>query len=235
MSSLLRLVFRVLLVLLALGPAAAPAPAPAPAPPQTAPAPRPEFFGLRFPVMVAGFPRSDIVNFETDKPGLGYAVKYSGNGWAIDVYIYDAGHKDIPDSPSSDVVRGHLAQARGDIFARQQAGGVKVEETGTFQISGPNRALRFICGSYLISEPARKIDSYLCLTTWKGKFVKYRLSTLHGAVSTAATAKRFVSGWIAVLWPAPGRRAMLDVPFRGRPAASGRSPARGCVWFSSKR
>jgi len=105
----------------------------------------------------------------------------------------------------------HFMQARGEIFQRQKLASARVEETERFQISARDRTVRFICGTYLIAETDRQIDSYLCLTSWKGKFVKYRLSTLHAAGS-AATAKRFVGSWIAVLWPAPaGRRAMLGV------------------------
>lgn len=202
----LRLLLLVLVLALA---APAMAQTPALAPPTEAPV----FFGLRFPDAVAGFPRGTVVDFEKDRPGLGYDVKYGGNGWVIDVFIYDAGLKDIPDSPRSDVVRGQFAQARADIFRRQQAGGDKVEEKETFQIATPDKTIRFICGAYLIVNKSRqRLDSFLCLTTWKGRFVKYRLTTLRRD-GNERTAKRFVSGWIDVLWPGLGaprtRRAML--------------------------
>jgi len=35
---------------------------------------------------------------------------------------------------------------------------------------------------------------------WKGKFVKYRLSTLTNSASTDV-AKRFVGAWTKILWP----------------------------------
>lgn len=171
----------------------------------------PVFFGLRFPDAVAGFPRGNVVDFEKDRPGLGYDVKYSDNGWIIDVFIYDAGLTDIPSSLASERVRRHFAQARDDIFRRQQAGGGKVQEQGTFQITTPDKTVRFICGAYLIVDNGRQIDSFLCLTVWKGRFVKYRLSTLHRDGSTAV-AKRFVTGWIDVLWPelrAPGTKKVM--------------------------
>ncbi len=69
----------------------------------TALAAAPVFFGLRFPDTVAGFRRGAITDFEKDHPGLGYGVRYSGNGWAIDVFIYDDGYKDLPDSLSAEL------------------------------------------------------------------------------------------------------------------------------------
>lgn len=214
MSTLIRVLVLGLVAAFA-GPAAAQAPlaqapsAPAPVPPQSAPRDAPVLFGLRFPDSVAGFPRGNVVDFEKDRPGLGYAVKYGANGWAIDVYIYDAGLKNIPDSPTAELVVRQFLGARSEIFKRQQVSNGQVEEKGTFRISTRDKKVRFICGTYLIANDGRQIDSFLCLTTWRGKFVKYRLSTRHQADSTAV-AKRFVAGWIELLWPASAnKRAML--------------------------
>ena len=160
----------------------------------------PSYFGLRFPDTVAGFPRGAVKDFETEHPGLGYGVKYNGNGWIIDVFIYDDAIKDIPDDLSANVVTTQFNQAQGDIHAREKQGNLRVEDKSRFGISGPNGKPRYSCGTYLITENGRQIDSYLCLTTWHGKFVKYRLSTL-AKDGSLAKAKRFVSAWTATLWP----------------------------------
>ena len=110
----------------------------------------------------------------------------------------------IPDSLSSKRVTSQFAQARGDIYSVRQSSNYKVEDGVAFQISLSSTA-RFTCESFLIVDTnSRQIDSFLCLTAWKGKFVKYRLSTLHNDGSTAI-AKRFVGAWADQLWPAPGR------------------------------
>jgi len=162
----------------------------------------PVYFGLSFPDSVAGFPRGDVRDFEKDHPGLGYGVKYNkDNTWLVDVFIYDDGFKDLPDSLSADVVVKQFDQARGDIYTNQKNNHGKVQDKGRFTIAGPDKKPRFSCGVYLIETGThKKIDSFLCLTVWKGKFVKYRLSTLTNSASTDV-AKRFVGAWTKILWP----------------------------------
>jgi hypothetical protein len=160
--------------------------------------------GLRFPDTITGFKRGNVKDYETEHPGLGFGVKYSSNGWSIDVYVYDDGFKDIPDSLSSERVTSQFAQARGDIHSIRQTRNETVEDGETFQIS-PAGTARFMCESFLIVDTnSHRIDSFLCLTAWKGKFVKYRLSTLRNEASTAI-AKGFVGAWADQLWPTPGR------------------------------
>jgi hypothetical protein len=187
------------IVSLLIFPTAAAAQAQAPLPPKSGEAP--VLYGLQFPDMIAGFQRGNVKDYETEHPGLGYSAKYSSYGWSIDVYIYDDGFKDIPDSLSSERVTTQFAQARNDIYAMQQSRKGKVEDGETFQINSPAKVPRFTCGSYrIVDANGRLIDSFLCLTAWKGKFVKYRLSTLQNKDSTAI-AKRFVGEWEDQLWP----------------------------------
>jgi hypothetical protein len=161
----------------------------------------PDFFGLRFPDTVAGFTRGKVTDFEKDHPGLGYGVKYSDKGWAIDIFIYDDGIANIPDSLSAETVVAQFNQAQNDIIEQRRKRNENVDINGRFDIAGPDSKARFICGAYLIATSDRQqLDSFLCLTTWHGKFVKYRLST-RSADGTTAVAKRFVSAWITALRP----------------------------------
>jgi hypothetical protein len=158
----------------------------------------PQYFGLTFPDKVAGFPRGAVVDFEKDHPGLGYGVHYDITGWIVTVFIYDNGIKNIPDSLTAETVTAQFAQARGDIYTNMANRKGKAEDKGRFEIASPDKKARFICGAYLLTENGRQLDSYLCLTTWHGLFVKYRLSTLR-ANDSAATAKRFVGAWTPLL------------------------------------
>ena len=75
----------------------------------------PVFYGSTLPDAVAGFPRGKVIDYEKDHPGLGYKVPYSGNGWLVDVYIYNGGNKDLPNSLSADVVVHQFEQARANL------------------------------------------------------------------------------------------------------------------------
>src|SRR5262249_521999 len=103
-------------------------------------------------------------------------------------------------SLSNETVIAQFAQAQGDIEQRRERD-QKVDIMGRFDIKGPDGKVRFICGTYLIITKDRlRVDTFLCLTTWQNKCVKYRLSR-RTANGTAAVAKRFVSSWIPRLWP----------------------------------
>jgi invasion protein IalB len=172
-----------------------------------------EFYGVRFPETVAGFTRAQTIDYESNSPGLGYAVKYSSRGWSIDVIIYDFGFKDIPDLLSSDRVTGHFTKVQGDILRVWKAAGAKVEEKQPFDITAADHTVRFICRAYVVQKIGQREDSYLCLTTYKGKFVKYRVTAPEWE-GNAEKARHFMATWIDLLWPAtdPSTAAQMNVP-----------------------
>ena len=49
-------------------------------------------------------------------------------------------------------------------------------------------------------EPEGAVDSFLCLTGWHNKFVKFRLTT-RPSPRSSAEARRFVEAWLKILWP----------------------------------
>jgi hypothetical protein len=83
----------------------------------TAPAQEPtRIYGLTIPERVGGLVHGQPVDYETKSPGLGYSMRFSGPpGWVVDVYIYDLGLKTIPDDIGSGIVKGQLADVKGDI------------------------------------------------------------------------------------------------------------------------
>ncbi len=160
----------------------------------------PTYYGLRFPDTVAGFPLSDVQDFEKVVPGLGYAGRYTANGWFINVFIYDDKIKDIPDDLSADIVTAQFAKSRVDVYERMAMENGKANDTAGFEIAGPDKRTRFFCRAYLLDKDSEKADSFMCLTTWHGKFVKFRLGT-PSASGTTEVAKRFVAAWAPILWP----------------------------------
>lgn len=160
------------------------------------------FFGLSFPDRVADAQIGPTHDFETTAPGLGYGVRYQKPGWTIDVYIYDLGRKSIPDDLDSDALKAQVMQAQGDVFGQQERGNytdVKVTASRIMKDAG-GRA-RFLCEDFTyVRKASGGVDSYLCLTGWNDKFVKFRLTTARSQRS-AAEAQRFMQGWFKVLWP----------------------------------
>lgn len=149
----------------------------------------PQYYGLRFPDKVAGFPRGDVIDFERNHPELRRALQCQ---WLDHhVFIYDDGIRSNSDSLAAETVTAQFAQARGDIYTSMPQRNGKAEDRARFEIAGPDKKVRFICGAYLLSENSRQLDSYFCLATWHGMFVKYRLSALR-AKGSAATAKRYI-------------------------------------------
>ncbi len=160
------------------------------------------FDGLTFPDQVGGAQLGQTEDFESRRAGLGYGVSYQKPGWAIDIYIYDLGLSSIPDDATSEVVKAQLKKASGDILALEKRGAyADVRHTGSFVIKGSDGRARFGCEDFTyLRQDMGKVDSYLCVTGWQNKFIKFRLTTAHDAGSAAA-ARRFMQAWLPVLWP----------------------------------
>ncbi len=160
------------------------------------------YFGLTFPDRIGGAQIGQTTDFEKTNPGLGYGVRYEKPGWVIDMYVYDDGIGPVPDDLDAAVVQQQLKQAQGDIFELQRRGNyanVAVKRSYTLRDTG-NRA-RFLCTDFTFTRGQMgKVDSFLCLTSWKGRFVKFRLTTGERAGSDRDAAA-FVTAWTGVLWP----------------------------------
>jgi hypothetical protein len=160
-------------------------------------------FGLRLPPEIAGAQREAVTNYEKANPGLGYSVRYRLPAWTTDIYIYDLKRPAIPDDPMSAAVRTERDHARNDVFLLAKRGNYRnVTAEQDYIIADASGRTRFVCSALTYFDIARNIelDSYLCLSGWHGKFVKFRMSTPHNPTSAAAS-RRFIEAWIGVLWP----------------------------------
>ena len=180
-------------------------PKPKPQPQTAAPASSPQpltLLGLRIPEKVAGLAHGEPHNFEKASPGLGYSIEFMRPGWRKFVYIYDKKMKSIPDDPASDVLKKHFVEAIDEIFGMEKRGTyAKVSMKGEYNIDRSGRT-RFVCSafSYVHTQSAMALDSYLCLTSWKNKFFKIRMTTPQKGDSRSE-ADKFAEAWIGVLWP----------------------------------
>jgi hypothetical protein len=159
-------------------------------------------YGLPIPDRVGGLVYARTVDFESKSPGLGYALRFAGKpGWMVDVYLYDLGLKTIPADTESDVIKDQLAQARGDVFELGKRGTYAgVTDKGDFKVPATGKP-RFICASFSYLRGDRvdiDVESYLCLSSWKDKFVKVRMTAPKGTMARS-DATDFVQAWIELL------------------------------------
>ncbi len=157
--------------------------------------------GLAFPDAVDGFVRGDTRDYESTHPGAGYSAAYRRNAWTATVFIYDLRMKSIPDDPLAPLVREQVQQASAEVHRAVAAGAwEKASNRGTYNLPNAGRA-RFQCADFaLVRAGGQELDSLLCITKWRGKFIKFRISGAKQSDGTAG-ARRFVEAWSEVLWP----------------------------------
>jgi hypothetical protein len=160
------------------------------------------YFGLTFPDRVGGAKIGPTVDYEKTNAGLGYSVEYLQPGWKINIYIYDMGRASIPDDLKSEVLQSQLKQAQGDILELQRRGTyAKVELLRDTVMSDRRGRARLLCSDFgYVHETMGNVDSFLCLTGWNNKFVKFRLTRAHHDGSPGE-AKQFLEAWLGILWP----------------------------------
>jgi len=159
-------------------------------------------YGLSIPDRVGSLVYRQTIDFESKSPGLGYALRFSGQpGWMVDVYLYDLGLKTIPADAESEVVKNQLTQARGDIFELGKRGTyANVTDKGDFKVPATGKP-RFICSSFSYLRGDRvdiDVESFLCVSSWNDKFVKVRMTAPKGTLARS-DATDFVQAWIGLL------------------------------------
>jgi hypothetical protein len=157
------------------------------------------FFGLSFPEQIQGAPRGETRDFETTKPGLGYSTVYPHDDWTANVYVYDLGRGAISESLSSPEITEQFNQATGDIVVVGLYRDIVVGPR--FIIRDRSGAHRFICGTFTFTHPeAGPARSALCLTSWRNKLVKIRL-TASDPSDVRSLMQAFAGAWMRILWP----------------------------------
>src|SRR5262245_55584552 len=106
----------------------------------------------------------------------------------------------IPADPLSEPVAGQLSQAKSDVYAAERKGLYSnVEIKRDFPIKDVAGNLRLLCAALVyVHGQTGPVDSYVCLTSWNNRFVKFRLTaTRHDG--SEAEARLFLDAWIKVL------------------------------------
>ncbi len=155
-------------------------------------------FGLTFPIDVAGARIAGSQDYESQHPGLGHSVRYTRQNWTIDIDLYDMRRRVIAEGPNSAPVREQLEQAVAEIVRTFNRG----ERTASYVINDKGGRARLQCASLVYRRSDRPGDfiSMLCVTGWKNKFVRFRMSAARQG-STEADAKAVLEAWLEILWP----------------------------------
>jgi hypothetical protein len=157
------------------------------------------FHGLTFPETHEGAAFAGSYNNEARVPGLGYTAVYKRHGWNIQVSIYDLGLSIIPNDKSSELLREEFEQAKLDI---QHAGYDEVEPGRWFELFRADGQM-MLCTTCIITSVAHGFsgdDSFLAVTAWRNKFIKFRVTAEHTETSES-DVQRFVATLAQVLFP----------------------------------
>jgi hypothetical protein len=152
----------------------------------------PTFLGLTFPLTIGGAVYDGFTDNEAQHPGLGYTVAYRHPQFNISVYIYDLGLSVIPNDTESGPLYENFQDSKAAVSRR----GLPVELKREFVASrggGP----KYLCVSHTIMAPGPH-ESLLCLSSWKNKFVKFRVTGPRTETSDIE-AQTFVAAWSEVL------------------------------------
>jgi hypothetical protein len=154
--------------------------------------------GLIFPLEVAGARIAASQDYESQHPGFGHTVRYTRQNWIIDIDLYDMRRRVIAEGPNSPPVREQLEHAAGEIIRTFN----RTERTAGYVINDARGRTRLQCASFVYRRSDRPGDftSLLCVTGWKNKFVRFRMSAPRQG-STDADAKAVLEAWIEILWP----------------------------------
>lgn len=157
--------------------------------------------GVTFPDRVGEFARGPSQDYEKSMPGAGHSFAYFNRPWIATVYVYDQQRAGIPNDPASNVIRAEFAAAKNEIMALAQRGAWrKADFVRDFSLPARGKA-RFACANYtLLNNENVVIDSTLCITGSKGRYVKFRVSGPRDGADLAVPA-RFVESWSAMLAP----------------------------------
>ncbi|MCR4412630.1 MAG: hypothetical protein NUV77_09425 [Thermoguttaceae bacterium] len=128
---------------------------------------------------VRGWSRQDPPHL-FDRKALGYSVRYgSPLNIRVDVYVYNAGLRSIPDDLGAPVVRDQFERAKGDVHAARRQGlyqSVEELSQGEARLGRSPDAPRAHHARFRIARGDEKLVSDLYLTVHRDHFVKIRCS-----------------------------------------------------------
>jgi hypothetical protein len=156
------------------------------------------FHGLTFPEAIDGTVYRGALDNETERPGLGYTVGYSRPGLEATVHIYDRGLSVIPNDIGSKPLLDEFERAKAEVLLAY----ANAEPDRQFDIRRADGQTMWCATCTIPSRvhDADRDDSFLAVTAWNDKFVKFRV-TANQTDTSELDVQRFVAAWASVLWP----------------------------------
>lgn len=135
------------------------------------------YYGFNFPQKIGALTQAGVTNFEKDNPGLGYGIRYSGEGVRVDIFVYNLRKSSI----SWDVFHADQKQefnnAVRDVHRAKERGIYKnVTEGKEFESPAVKNPF-FWCKNFVIDRGEGRVeDSAICLGARNNTFFKTRIS-----------------------------------------------------------
>ncbi|MDX2227597.1 MAG: hypothetical protein SFY92_10985 [Verrucomicrobiae bacterium] len=136
--------------------------------------------GVRFPEKLAGLDRTMVVDYESEKPGLGMGIKYEGpvKGWVADLYLYSSGLPPGIPSLNDPGILAHFEQVQADLKTMEASGyyqNVKKLDSGVRTIGSGPHGLPALWAEYSYSaRDGISRRSHVILGICRGHYFKIR-------------------------------------------------------------
>lgn len=133
-------------------------------------------YGFDFPLRIGPLTRGDVTNFEKDNPGLGYGIRYGGDGVRADIFVYKLGKRSISWDVFHPDQKQEFQNAIRDVHRAKDRGLYRGVKDGREFESPAVKNPFFWCKSFVIDRGENRIeDSVLCLGARNDTFFKIRL------------------------------------------------------------
>ena len=134
---------------------------------------------------VDGWELSSVTKYPT--PDMGYSVNYESPAGRVTVYVYNGGHKSIPNKLTG-IVADEMKAAAGAIQIYVDRGNYEsasLVKNGTITLGGPNGKVKSLHTHYALKANGRDLDSHIYLFPYNNYFVKFRITSPKSASADA--------------------------------------------------
>lgn len=150
--------------------------------------------GIVFPDEIAGFSRSGVKDYESERAGLGFSYAYkTTTGVAGTIYVYTAGLSSVPTAIDHPVMGQLRNQTISEIeqFARSRNEAVRPGQKGTLKVSTDSGEVTVLFDSFIVSSPSGARNTFVWLWSSRGHFLKIRVTREPTGVLDAKQLREF--------------------------------------------
>lgn len=139
---------------------------------------------------VDGWKKGEVDTYPT--PELGYSIGYqSREGGTVTVYVYNGGHKSIPNGITGNIVKGEIEIAKGEISQVGRMGiypDLKAIKDGTITLGGSSGKVKSLYSLFNFKLKGTVMTSEIYLFGYNNNFIKIRATRPKEAEGTVNKA-----------------------------------------------